>query len=317
MLCRICGTEGEFLVFDAREKMYGMGDAHPYFQCSGCGCLQISRIPDEMARYYGAGYYSFKPRQSGGLYRRVVAARNRHAVIGGGLVASLLNKLQPTQVFDFLGPARPALNIDSAILDVGCGSGALVLLLREAGFRNAVGIDPFADADLLHDGQPLVRCSTLADLDGSFDLIMFHHSLEHMPDQLATLRLAHQRLRPGGHCIVRVPLSSSEAWKRYGLDWVQLDAPRHFYLHSLDSMQRLVRDAGFSCEEVRFDSTAFQFWGSEQYRKGMALTDAKSYAVNPSASIFSADEIAGFDAQARQLNINRQGDQAGFVLRRV
>ncbi|MDH4481157.1 MAG: class I SAM-dependent methyltransferase [Rhodoferax sp.] len=270
-----------------------------------------------MARYYGAGYYSFKPRKSGGLYRRVVAARNRHAVIGGGLAGALLNKLQPTKLFDFLGPAKAALRIDSAVLDVGCGSGALVLLLREAGMRNALGIDPFADADLMHAGQPLVRRSTLDAMDGTFDLIMFHHSLEHMPDQLGTLRLAYQCLRPGGHCIVRVPLSSSEAWAHYGLDWVQLDAPRHFYLHSVDSMQRLVRDAGFSCEHVRFDSTAFQFWGSEQNRKGIALSGPKSNSVNPDASIFSAADIAAFDARARQLNTDKRGDQAGFVLRRA
>ncbi len=317
MRCRICGADGAFPVFEAAEKMYGLGDVHPYFQCKRCGCLQISSIPADMARYYGAGYYSFKPRQSGGLYRRVVAARNRHAVAGGGVLGRLLNKLQPTQMFDFLGPAKSTLNIDSAMLDVGCGSGALVLLLREAGFRNALGIDPFADADLLHDGRPLVRRSTLDAMDGTFDLVMFHHSLEHMPDQVGALQQAYKRLRPGGHCVVRVPLSSSEAWQHYGLDWVQLDAPRHFYLHSLDSMDHLVRAACFQCLSIQFDSTAFQFWGSEQYRQGITLTDARSYAVNPAASIFSPQDIARFDAQAARLNAQRQGDQAGFVLQRL
>ena len=59
MRCRICGADGAFPVFDAAEKMYGLGDVHPYFQCKRCGCLQISSIPADMARYYGAGYYSF------------------------------------------------------------------------------------------------------------------------------------------------------------------------------------------------------------------------------------------------------------------
>jgi hypothetical protein len=45
MLCRIYGSESGFSVFVATEKMYGIADAHPYFQCGACRCLQISHIP--------------------------------------------------------------------------------------------------------------------------------------------------------------------------------------------------------------------------------------------------------------------------------
>ena len=317
MKCHVCSAVGDFAVFDAKEQMYGIGDVHRYFECGVCGCLQIEHIPEDMARYYGSAYYSFKPRPSGGVYRQIVAMRNRYAVLRTGWLGHALFQWQPTQLFDFLGLARGALTMESAILDVGCGSGALILAFREAGFLNASGIDPFVPADIALDGRPLVRRASLDETAGQFDLIMFHHSLEHMADQVHTLRLARQRLKPGGHCIVRVPLASSEAWRRYGVDWVQLDAPRHFYLHTLDSMARLAQGAGFECLEVRFDSTAFQFWGSEQYRRGMALTDSRSYAVDPAASVFSADELARFDQEAAELNARRQGDQAGFVLRCV
>jgi len=316
MQCRVCGAQGEHPQFDAREMMYGLDDVHRYFQCIDCQCLQIACIPDDLGRYYGKDYYSFKAAPDQGLRRRVIALRNRFAVLQTGWAGRQLCRWQPTRQFDFLGPARRGLTLDSAILDVGCGAGGLVRTLRMAGFSRARGVDPFVDGDVIFEDRTLVTRATLDQIDGSYDLVMFHHSLEHMPDQRLALEQARQRLRPGGYCIVRVPLSSSTAWASYGVHWVQLDAPRHLYLHSVDSMRRVAEQAGFACGDVAFDSTAFQFWGSEQYQQGISLRSERSYAVNPQASLFSAADIRRFDQQAEALNAQRLGDQAAFVLQR-
>jgi hypothetical protein len=151
---------------------------------------------------------------------------------------------------------------------------------------------------------------------GEWDWVMFHHSFEHVPDPLETLRAAACLLARGGTCLIRIPTVSSEAWEQYGVDWVQLDAPRHLFLHSLESMERLAREAGLVVREVQFDSTAFQFWGSEQYRADIPLRDPRSYAVDPGASIFTAESLALFATRARELNAARRGDQAAFHLAR-
>ncbi len=296
--------------------MVGIGSKHPYFTCRECGCLQIESMPESMAEYYQSGYYSFSPPQDQGLRRYAVGLRNRYAVLRKGLVGRLLFRALPTPMFDFLGAARHELNIHSKILDVGCGAGALLQAFRRAGFGGAQGVDPFVERHIDMDGSRLVTRGTLDQMPGGFDLIMFHHSLEHMPDQAATLRLAHDKLRARGWCVVRVPLSSSLAWERYGTDWVQLDAPRHFYLHTPQSMRLVATHAGFSCLSVDFDSTAFQFWGSEQYRRGIALVDERSYAVNPAASAFTAADIQTFEQESQALNHSGQGDQAIFLFRK-
>ncbi len=54
---------------------------------------------------------------------------------------------------------------------------------------------------------------------------MFNHSLEHVPDPVATLKVAYEKLAAGGMCLARVPTTSSEAWTTYRADWVQADAP--------------------------------------------------------------------------------------------
>lgn len=315
MRCRVCESEDEHPVVVATEMMYGSGDKHRYFSCLGCGCVQIEHMPESMERYYGGAYYSFQPVPQKRLIRHAIVLRNRFAVLRRGFIGRALFRLKPTTLFDFLGPA--AVTLDSSILDVGCGAGGLVRTMRMAGFRGARGVDPFVSEDILLDGAPLVTRATLDQTVGQFDLIMFHHSLEHMPDQLGTLRDARERLQPGGWCIVRVPLASSLAWERYGVDWVQLDAPRHFYLHTPSSMQRVAAQAGFECRAVIFDSTAFQFWGSEQYAQGITLHDKRSYAVDPAASPFSVEDLRRFEDDAVALNAIERGDQAAFVFRKI
>jgi hypothetical protein len=114
---------------------------------------------------------------------------------------------------------------------------------------------------------------------------------------------------------LRVPTVSAEAWTRYGADWVQFDAPRHLYLHSHASLAAVAAQAGLAVVSQVCDSTGFQFWGSEQYRRGIALDAPTSYAVDPAASGFSPAEIAGFEAAARALNAAGRGDQIDVVLR--
>jgi len=77
----------------------------------------------------------------------------------------------------------------------------------------------------------------------------------------------------------------------------------------------LAKQAGWEILQVVYDSTAFQFWGSEQYQRDIPLLDPRSYQVNPAASIFTRADIAAFESRARKLNEDGRGDQACFYLR--
>src|SRR6185436_10142585 len=114
------------------------------------------------------------------------------------------------------------------ILDVGAGAGKLLLDLNFLGFRNLVGVDPFIEKDIYHPSGVKILKKELKEMDQEFDLVMFNHSFEHMPEPLAILRKAHQLVRPGHFLVVRIPLAGSFAWRKYGVDWMALDAPRHF-----------------------------------------------------------------------------------------
>jgi SAM-dependent methyltransferase len=211
-----------------------------------------------------------------------------------------------------------ALDVDRSqrILDIGCGAGLLLQSLHALGFQNLMGVDPLIGSDIEHESGLRISKRPLEEMDGVWDIVMFHHSFEHLPDPEAELQSVYRLLDDDGCCLIRIPTVSSFAWQHYAIHWVQLDVPRHFYLHSTGSMKMLADRAGFDVVDIRYDSTAFQFWGSEQILRGIALHDERSYAVNPRESIFSKQALATWAERAEELNRMRQGDQAVFYLRK-
>jgi len=289
MECRVCNNSENNRLYRAREMMFGLKDQFVYFECARCRCLQIAQVPDDMTRYYPPYYYSFNN-----------APSREERDLAGRLVDYYL--------------ARAAITPDWKILDVGCGGGGLLRALREAGFANLMGVDPYIRQTLEYGGGLRVLKGTLGDVGPEWDLIMFHHSFEHLADPLETLEAVSSLLSGDGVCLIRIPTVSSYAWRHYRTDWVQLDAPRHLFLHSTESLEMISERAGLEVGHVIYDSEAFQFWGSEQYRRDIPLFSAGSYMVNPSGSIFSQSQIREFEHNALQLNLEKQGDQAAFCL---
>lgn len=179
----------------------------------------------------------------------------------------------------------------------------------DVGYTHVLGVDPFIDGDIEYRGRLLVRHETLEHLEGQFDLIMFHHSLEHIGDQAGTMATVARMLASGGSCLIRVPTVSSLAWDEYQDRWVQLDAPRHLFLHSVESMRRLAASAGLRVDQVVHDSTRFQFEGSELYRRDIPLKDFHLHRTSRLRALT-------YDARASRLNASGRGDQAAFYLRK-
>jgi len=199
---------------------------------------------------------------------------------------------------------------------VGSGSGFLLQELYASGFSRLSGIDPFISADIISANGVNVYKRNLEELHEIYDVIMLNHSFEHMHNHSNVLQQLNKNLQQNGLIIIRVPVVN-DAWKKYGANWVQLDAPRHTCVFSENAIQLLANQSGFIIEKVIYDSTSFQFWGSEQYQNNIALRANNSYAENPMTSIFSKSQIKQFEKEAVLLNKNRKGDQACFCLRKV
>ncbi|GBD90738.1 hypothetical protein BMS3Abin04_01457 [bacterium BMS3Abin04] len=66
-----------------------------------------------------------------------------------------------------------------------------------------------------------------------------------------------------------------------------------------------------------YDSDAYQFWGSEQYLKGIPMRDKRSYYENHEQSIFTKEQIKQFEVKATELNKKGEGDAACFYLKKL
>ncbi|HSJ23519.1 MAG TPA: class I SAM-dependent methyltransferase [Longimicrobiales bacterium] len=310
--CRICDNEVGNRSFPATEMMLGLRDRFEYFECGRCGALQIGRIPADLAPYYAPPYYSFQPPVNAGVVRSWLMQRlAKHALGGRSAIGAALARVHPAPPL-IAGIGRRGLGLDARILDVGSGAGQLLVSLRDYGFRNLLGLDAFIDSDREYDGVRIRRAS-LEQLDETFDLIMFHHSFEHVPDPAQTLRDARERLAEGGSILIATPVAS-RTWREYGPDWVELDAPRHLHVHTVTSLEFLAKATGLVVDRVVWDSSGFELWGSEQYRRGIPLADPASHGMGGAGKVFSAREMKQFDAQAALLNSTGQAGRATFWL---
>jgi len=140
------------------------------------------------------------------------------------------------------------------VLDVGCGRGELLGLLREAGI-DARGID--ADADMVAYARGEGLDVEQADLvehferldDGSLGGIFMGQVVEHLPAAtlVQALRLAAAKLRPGGLLVAETinPLSPL-ALRSYFADLT------HAQPLVPETLELLARQAGFAETELRF-----------------------------------------------------------------
>lgn len=309
--CGICGGAEASEKCEAREMMFGLRIPFHYSRCAACGTMWLMDPPDNYSMYYPENYYSLAEKKTKTeLAKDFLRKKRDRAYFGSnGKLRKMLGKWSMDGAL--LSVSKLEIGKDADILDVGCGTGRLLRRMAGVGFRNIEGIDPFipnegGDSN----GIKIWKCRLDELTRKTYDVVMFHHSLEHVSDPVSTLKSARSLLKPAGKCLVRLPLLA-HAWERYRTNWVQLDPPRHMWLPTEKSMRVLAAAAGFNTESVEYDSTEFQFWGSEFYRDNIPLSGLEKTWVRRR---FGRRAIRQFRRQASALNASGSGDQGAFVL---
>ena len=202
-------------------------------ECSNCGLIRLDPRPEpaELKTYYPSNYW-FSPDAGAAsrleeAYRRLVLRDHVNFV---------------TRALNDSGEKGP-------IVDIGCGGGLFLRILRERGYPG-VGLDNSTDAARVawrQNGVPVI-CGDLTNspLDrGGFSLVTMFHVLEHVYDPVAYLRTARDLLAANGRLVVQVPNASSWQFLIFGQHWNGVDVPRHLVNYRQRDVENLLDYCGF------------------------------------------------------------------------
>jgi 2-polyprenyl-3-methyl-5-hydroxy-6-metoxy-1,4-benzoquinol methylase len=159
------------------------------------------------------------------------------------------------------------------ILDIGCGTGAFLNTMQEAGWQ-ITGLEPDAiavqNAFNLYGIRALPPDRLFQLEHGRFDAITMWHVLEHVHELPAYMQQLHQLLANEGRLFIAVPNYTSADAGFYQDVWAAYDVPRHLYHFSPKSMDALAAKYNFEIISIKrqwFDAVYVSML-SEKYRGG-------------------------------------------------
>ena len=241
--CPLCGSGSAALLFQASDRLYHTTTRDfSVVRCGGCGLVRLDPqpAPGELRRYYPEDYW-FVPDHAAAsrleeAYRRLVLRDHVRFV-----TRALAHGAAP-------GP----------LLDVGCGGGLFLGMMRQRGFR-VVGLDfsREAAAIALERQQVPAVCGMLEHAPlahAAFAAITMFHVLEHLYDPRLYLAAAHDLLHRDGRLVVQVPNAACWQFRLLGRAWNGVDVPRHLFDFRDRDLERLLGDCGFSVVRRKYFS---------------------------------------------------------------
>jgi SAM-dependent methyltransferase len=234
--CPLCGGPRHTPLIEAPDPTADAGPRFSVVRCSDCGlCFTNPRPDPESIRQFYPNTY--RPHQTAARSQRQPSDRpgwrRRQSRRYGRLRSD--------------GPGR--------LLDVGCGAGQFLQLMRQAGWE-VTGLD--LSAEVVARVRDEMGLRALAGSlphpelpPESFDLVTMWQSLEHFHQPLEMLQEAHALLAPGGRLLAAVPNLDSGSFRLFGPSWFGLDLPRHLVHFTPLTLRAMLERAGFVVEEVR------------------------------------------------------------------
>ena len=223
MSCPAC--EGRPSKFATLFTVTGFGRMCPVLKCAHCGLVLKGELPDDKTL---AGLYS----------KEYVHFRNPQAPPTAADVQSIANKLEACR------SASRALREKTKyrILDVGCGGGSVVRILRDLG-HDAFGIDPYLPEEISQ--RYLHRDAAEIAGEEEFDIVLMLNVAEHLPRPEALFSSIRPLLAFDGVLLLTCPFGDSLARKVYCERWGQIALDEHLLFWTRPSLQAFLRRLHF------------------------------------------------------------------------
>lgn len=250
IVCGVCGAIPASSLYPVIDKF--TGESFTVAEC-GCGhaCLTDPPLAADMHKYYPSEY----------SWREDLSTPSA--------IVRFIRRLEKWYRYNYIkGENRRIYRLrknGGAVLDIGCGTGDKLDLLRSKGYEvKGVEISPEAEyaknvfkldvqrTDILEAEYP----------DKSFDIVTLYHVLEHLPDLSASLLKIRRILKPGGILILQVPNFASFQRRLFGRKWSLYDPPRHLQDFTPLSLRKVLEANDMAVTHI---DTRMGFWHPPGY----------------------------------------------------
>ncbi|MGC8580403.1 MAG: class I SAM-dependent methyltransferase [bacterium] len=338
--CPVCGAKEKKFLFKNTDRMHGIPGEFGLNQCLNCSVFYLSPRPTLKAlpQYYPDEYppHQFSEvntsdaslRSSRDLLRNTILYEVYHLMSYANkprIKPHFIAKPVAYMLFPLWKRARYGLskvNFPKYVnggkaLDIGCGTGNYLRILREFGW-DVYGIEPSERASEIGRKQfgLNIKTGTLLDYkfpDNYFHFISMNHVLEHLHNPVEVLSEAKRILHPDGIIAIRTPNMNSFGYRRFGKNWLPIDTPRHLIIYSKQSITKLASQTELITKIL--STATSNLYGSLEYEIRDKNNNYKDFGITGKYTFSQKLYINALDLYERMLIL--LGKDAGEELQAI
>ncbi len=291
--CPACNSEGKTLLENCRDRICYLPGNWSFKKCQECDSLWLDPSPTkEMIPSLYPSDYPFthsqakKPLQEPQGFIRQLMFAFKLGVLARKFKYPNLDKQTSLPFGFFCGKLLSYLpGVSKSVgymvrflsycpqgklLEVGTGNGSFLWLMSKLGWQvEGIEPDPVAAKAAKDTGLNVWQCGIEdADLEAeSYDAIVLHHVLEHIPEPKTVLEKLVNCLKPGGVLVCVTPNPVSNAANIFKNNWYGLaETPRHLVLPSPEGYKSMLQKSNTL---VKVSTTMkIAFW---MYRESLSI----------------------------------------------
>lgn len=237
--CNLCGSTNATNLYSLQDYLLNRPDVITQLvRCDQCGLVYQNPRPtlSEVGQHYPPEYESYvtgsQTQHQSWLYRQAV----QYGITKRAHFVTCFKK-------------------SGRLLDIGCAAGIFLSGFLEKPHQPkpdwdlyGVELNEYA-ASKARDFYGLnVFTGTLEQAkfgDAFFDGVTLWDVLEHLHDPSSTIQEIRRILKPDGYLIMRIPNGASLDAREFGQYWAGLDAPRHLYVFTPQTIHQMLSQNGF------------------------------------------------------------------------
>lgn len=269
--CYLCDEVGLPLHEEMRDRLFDAPGVWNIFHCPKCGLMWLNPRPIQednhkvYTEYFTHAVEDVKPIPLSTLKKLryyVLAHSYGYDQLFDGPITEWVGKTAGILPFRKDNAGRKVMWVDGAnrgtLLDIGCGHGKFLALMRQFGWK-VMGVEPDAEAaDVAREKFGIdVVTGTLEEAafpEDHFEAVTMGHVIEHVYDPIGLLKECHRVLKPNGNLVVTTPNVESLGHRNFQKSWLPLDPPRHLHLFPMGNLRACAERAGLKIKSVRTEA---------------------------------------------------------------